>query len=79
MGVKKFKKRHLEEGYLPSSSFPTRPVTFTNTNSNYSTNITYSNKKTKRDMQITIIVPASIVYSQEGESSVPPDSLDRVF
>ena len=77
--MKKFKKRHMEEGYLPSNSFPTRPVTFTNNNSNYSTNITYSDKKQKRNMQITMIVPASIAYNQEGISSVPPDSLDRLF
>ena len=77
--MKKFKKRHLEEGFLPLSSFPTRPVTFTNNNSNYNTKITYRDKKTKINMQITIIVPASIAYNQEEASSVPPDSLDRVF
>ena len=68
----------MEEGYLPSGPFPTRPVIFTYNNSNYSTNITYSDTK-KRNMQITIVMPVSIAYNQEGTSSVPPDFLDRVF
>ena len=65
------KTRYLEKGYLLSSSFPTRPAAFTK---NYSTDITYNGKH----MQITIIMPASIAYNQEGASSVPPDSFNRV-